>query len=68
MRIGNKLFAGRSSIVNNGHYKTIGPRIYDRHIGNLSGLPFDKNVKDGLGNIIGKLEGPFSGIYNLRKR
>ena len=64
---GDKVFEGSHCVVDNGHFKTLGPKLFNLEIGRVSPLPFDNTVRDLKGNKIGVLESGPSGIKTLRR-
>jgi len=62
---GRDVFGRGSQWIN--PYGQPGITIHDRHIGTISGLPFDNTVKDFNSHIIGTLEGPLWGRKTLRR-
>ena len=61
---GRDIFEGRQWI---NPYGQPGVKIFDRHVGTTSGLPFDNTVRDFGGLKIGVLEGFSGGGKTLRK-
>ena len=61
---GNDIFAGRRWIDPSGRP---GAKIFDRHIGTTSCLPFDDIVRDWKGSKIGVLKELPGGIKTLRR-
>ena len=61
---GNDIFAGRQWLDARGRP---GAKIFDRHIGTTSCLPFDDTVRDWKGSKIGVLKELPGGIKTLRR-
>lgn len=63
LKMGNEIYGARQWSVS--------PRegfrvpIFDREVGRVSGLPFDKSVRDLGGNIIGELHQLDSSLYSV---
>jgi len=64
---GDKVFEGSRCVVDDGHFKTLGPKLFNIEIGRVSPLPFDNTVKDLKGNKIGVLESGPGCIKTLRR-
>lgn len=63
--IGRDVFGRGSQWIN--PYGQSGITIHDRHIGSISGLPFDNTVKGFNGHRIGTLGGSLCGRKTLRR-
>ncbi len=64
---GNKVFKGLHCIIDNGHFKTLGSRIFNHEIGQVSPFPWHKTVKDFRCKEGGVLEGGPLGAKTLRR-